>query len=124
MSKQRYIEINDNEKSIWSIERIWALAESLPVEELPIDEIKGPDEVTWFSMEGPMPTCREIAKHCQRINDADLSYPVILTSDYKVFDGMHRIAKKIMLGEESIQVRRFRENPPADEVIVLAVDQA
>lgn len=73
MSKQRYIEINDNEKSIWSIERIWALAESLPVEELPIDEIKGPDEVTWFSMEGPMPTCREIAKHCQRINNADLS---------------------------------------------------
>ncbi|HCG8553582.1 TPA: chromosome partitioning protein ParB [Vibrio parahaemolyticus] len=115
---------NDNVKSTWSIERIWKLAESLPVEEISIDDIKGPNEVTWFSDEGPQPTCREIAKHCQRINNADVSYPVILTSDYRVFDGMHRIAKQIMLGEETIKVRRFRENPEADEVIELSVEQA
>ncbi|EGQ7814855.1 chromosome partitioning protein ParB [Vibrio parahaemolyticus] len=123
MSTQRYVEINDNVKSTWSIERIWKLAESLPVEEISIDDIKGPNEVTWFSDEGPQPTCREIAKHCQRINNADVSYPVILTSDYRVFDGMHRIAKQIMLGEETIKVRRFRENPEADEVIELSVEQ-
>lgn len=53
MSTQRYIEINDNVKSTWSIERIWKLAESLPVEEISINDIKGPNEVTWFSDEGP-----------------------------------------------------------------------
>ncbi|MGP8305077.1 chromosome partitioning protein ParB [Vibrio sp. YIC-376] len=124
MSKQRYVEINDNVKSTWFIERIWQLAESLPVEELRVDQIKGPDEVTWFNLDGPLPTCREIAMHCKRINDADLAYPVILTSDYRVFDGMHRIAKRIMMGEETIQVRRFRQTPQADEVIVLEADQA
>lgn len=48
---------------------------------------------------------------------------MILTSDYRVFDGMHRIAKQIMLGEETIKVKRFRENPEADEVIELSVEQ-
>ncbi|WP_372378440.1 chromosome partitioning protein ParB [Vibrio natriegens] len=123
MSKQRYVEINDSVKSTWIIERIWQLAESLPIEEIPIDQINGPDEVTWFNVNGPLPTCREIALHCKRINEADLSYPVILTSDYRVFDGMHRIAKKIMMGEQTIQVRRFRQNPEADEVVDLELEQ-
>nr|WP_256009370.1 hypothetical protein [Vibrio parahaemolyticus] len=46
MSKQRYIEINDNVNFTWYIERIWKLAESLPVEEISIDDIKAPNEVT------------------------------------------------------------------------------
>lgn len=124
MSKQKYVEINDNVKSTWFIERIWQLSESLPVEEIPIAQINGPDEVTWFNLDGPLPTCREVAMHCQRINNADLSYPVILTSDYRVFDGMHRIAKKIMMGEQTILVRRFRQNPEADEVVMLEAEQA
>ncbi len=74
-------------------------------------------------MKGRQPAVKS-RKHCQRINNANVSYPVILTSDYRVFDGMHRIAKQIMLGEETIKVRRFRENPEADEVIELSVEQA
>ncbi|MCQ8200574.1 chromosome partitioning protein ParB, partial [Vibrio parahaemolyticus] len=66
----------------------------------------------------------EIAKHSQRINNDDVSYPVILTSDNRVFDGMNRIAKQIMLGEETIKVRRFRENTEADEVIEFSVEQS
>ncbi|CAE6901299.1 chromosome partitioning protein ParB [Vibrio alginolyticus] len=123
MSRQKYVEINDNVKSTWFIERIWQLSESLAVEEIPIAQIKGPDEVTWFNLDGPLPTCREVAMHCQLINNADLSYPVILTSDYRVFDGMHRIAKKIMMGEQTILVRRFRQNPQADEVVELEIEQ-
>ncbi len=122
MSKQKYVEINDNVKSTWFIERIWQLSESLPVEEIPIAQINGPDEVTWFNLDGPLPTCREVAMHCQRINNADISYPVILTSDYRVFDGMHQIAKKIMMGEQTVLVMRFRQNPQAYEVVELEID--
>lgn len=116
MSKQRYGEINDGVSSVWYVDRIWALAESLPVEEIAISDICGPDEVTWFSLEGPLPTCRNVAEHCKRILNADLSYPVILTEDFRVFDGMHRIAKCIMEGKNTIKVRRFLSNPEPDEV--------
>ncbi|MBE4618247.1 chromosome partitioning protein ParB [Vibrio navarrensis] len=116
MTTQRYVEINDGIQSVWMIERIWQLAETLPTEEIPIADICGPDEVTWFGDSGPGPTCRAIAEHCRRINNADLSYPVILTEDYRVFDGMHRIAKCIMQGKTTIAVKRFRKNPAPDQV--------
>ncbi|CCN33759.1 conserved hypothetical protein [Vibrio nigripulchritudo SO65] len=116
MAKQQYGEINDGVRSVWDIERIWTLAEALPTEEIAIDDICGPDEVTWFSLDGPLPTCRNIAKHCVRIINADLSYPVILTEDFRVFDGMHRIAKCIMEGRTTIQAKRFPTNPEPDQV--------
>lgn len=116
MTKQKYGEHGQGISKFWHIERIWRLAESLPIEDIPISEISGPDQVTWFSPDQP-PTCRAIAEHCKRINQADLSYPVILTEDFRVFDGMHRIAKSIMLGHDSIKARRFPVNPEPDEVI-------
>ena len=111
----RYGEATDGVQKYWSVERIWQLAESLPVEEIAIDDIQGPDEVTWFSFDGPHPTCRAIAEHCKRINEVDLSYPIILTEGYKVFDGMHRIARCIMEGKTHIQAKRFLKNPEPDE---------
>jgi len=118
MSKQRYGERHNNGRQLfWSVERLWSLAEALPVEDVAIDDIQGPDEVTWFSPDGPQPTCREIAAHCKRINQVDLSYPILLTEDFRVFDGMHRIARSIMEGKTHIKAKRFLKNPEPDERI-------
>lgn len=114
--RPKYGEHSQGVSRYWFIERIWQLAEALPSEEIPISQIQGPDQVTWFSEEH-LPTCRAIADHCRRINQADLSYPVILTEDYRVFDGMHRIAKCLMLGRETILAKRFSQNPEPDQVI-------
>jgi hypothetical protein len=44
------------------------------------------------------------ASHKQRIEDADLSYPIIVSSDnYDVMDGMHRLAKSIRNGAVGVQ---------------------
>lgn len=112
----RYGEHGNGVSRFWNIERIWQLAESLPEVEMPIDQIRGPDEVTWFGADH-LPTCRSIAQHCRRINDADLSYPVILTEDNRVFDGMHRIAKCIMLGHKTVRAKKFVTNPEPDQTL-------
>ncbi|MDF1660716.1 MAG: chromosome partitioning protein ParB [Planctomycetota bacterium] len=100
----------------WDVERIWKLAEDLPVEEISIEEMTGLDQVTWF---GPndRPTTRAIAMHAKRIMNCDLSYPVILTEDGRVFDGMHRVARQLIEGCEFIQVKRFPVNPEPDRTI-------
>jgi hypothetical protein len=100
--------------SVWDVERIWQLAEDLIEEEIDIDSIKGPDEVTWFSKEGGEPTVRNVAMHAKRIMECDLTYPPILTEDYCVFDGMHRIARHILDGRKTIKVKRFARNPKPD----------
>lgn len=115
MSKSRYGETDQFTQKYWYVERLWELSKDLPTLDIAIEDINGPDEVTWFSLEGPLPTCREVAKHCRRINEVDQSYPILLTQDFRVFDGMHRIARAIMDGKTHIKAKRFVQNPEPDE---------
>ena len=101
----------------WDVERLWALAEALPVITIPIEQITGVDKVTWFGPNHP-PTVRSVAMHAKRIQEWDLSYPPILTEDWRVFDGMHRIARMLLDGHETVRVKRFEVNPTPDRVIV------
>lgn len=55
--------------------------------------------------------------HARRIMEADLEYPVILSPDGLVMDGMHRLAKAWILGKTEILAVRFPAWPPADEVM-------
>lgn len=45
---------------------------------------------------------------------ADLTYPIILSSDGRVMDGMHRVARALLEGETSIRAVQFRQDPPPD----------
>ena len=115
---QHYTQINNGVKKVWNVERIWTLAENLPVIELSIDEIRGLDEVTWFSPD-LQPTVRSIVEHSKRILECDLSYPVILTENNCVFDGMHRLARHLYDGKKTIKVKKFQSNPEPDETEIL-----
>ena len=48
------------------------------------------------------------------IQQADLSYPIILSADGKVMDGMHRVAKAKLLNHLTIKAIRFEITPPAN----------
>lgn len=105
-------------RGIWYIDRFWKLAEGLPVEDLEIEKVRELDEVCWFSERwGKRPTCRAVIEHCQRILAADMSYPVILSPDGGVLDGIHRIAKAMAQGERTVKAVRIKEMPPPDEVL-------
>lgn len=114
--KSCYGEVREGIQRIWYVEKLWALGETLPITEVTISEIEGVDQVTWFHEGGPQPTCREITKHCRRILDADLSYPILLREDYRVLDGMHRIAKCLLEGRETIEAKILEPMPEPDEI--------
>lgn len=114
----KYAESDGKTKKIWHVDRLWKLAEDIEPVKIPIEDIVGVDAVTWFSEE-QRPTVRSVAQHAKRIYEADLSYPPLLTEDKKVFDGMHRIARHLLLGHSHLEVKIFPENPPPDEVVDL-----
>lgn len=99
----------------WWTDRLWSAAADLPVVSVPIDSIAEFDMDCWFHGKGP--TCRAVAEHARRINAADLSYPVILSADGGLMDGGHRIAKAYLLGERTIQARRFVTDPEPDWIV-------
>jgi hypothetical protein len=96
----------------WYIETIWSAAEGLPAEEVLVAHIQEVDEDCWFR--GGPATVRAVVDHTRRIVDADLTRPVILAADGQVLDGMHRIAKAILAGHDTISAQRLPEDPDPD----------
>jgi hypothetical protein len=115
---QTFANTTDGTKRIWYIERIWQIASSLPVKDMLLADISNLDEVSWFG-DSPdeSPTCRRIADHAKRIYEAEFNYPVILSSEGWVMDGMHRVCKAYLLGWQTVKVVQFTQNPVPDEVI-------
>lgn len=46
-----------------------------------------------------------INEHIKRIVNADLSYPILITPNFKVIDGLHRIFKARMLNHQKINAK-------------------
>jgi hypothetical protein len=80
-----------------------------------LSSIRELDESFW-SNEGPRMTCRQVVEHVRLMQDADLAFPVILSSDGGVMDGMHRICKALLAGQEHVEAVRFPQDPAPDYV--------
>ena len=50
------------------------------------------------------------------IDEADLSFPIILAANGEVMDGRHRIAKAALEGRATISAVQFDGDPPPDYV--------
>lgn len=83
---------------------------------MPISAIRELDEPYWSTGYDTPLTCRALIEHLSLIAQADLDFPIILSSDGRVMDGMHRVAKALMRGDQSIEAVRFAEDPAPDFV--------
>jgi hypothetical protein len=50
------------------------------------------------------------------IEEADLSFPIILSASGAVMDGMHRVAKAALQGRHVIEALQFDVDPEPDHV--------
>jgi hypothetical protein len=101
----------------WDQWHLIELAEHLPIIQVPLNSIRELDSYMWCG--GPRKvtaTVREIACHAPRIMAADLSYPIILSSDGSVMDGLHRVARAHALECSHISARQFVVDPEPDRL--------
>jgi hypothetical protein len=85
---------------------------------VPLSAIRELDEPHWAHERVRQLTCREITGHVRLILDCDLAFPIILSSDGRVMDGMHRICKALLQGLEDIEAVRFVTDPEPDYIDV------
>lgn len=57
------------------------------------------------------PTIKNFASHMDRINKADMQYPIILDDEGFICDGWHRLVKAIVSGDETIKAIRLTTMP-------------
>jgi len=96
----------------WDVKDLWNAAEGIEPVSMPVSYILNIEQFldshSWSA--GKM-SVREILDHAERIDNADLSYPILLTPDGCVADGCHRIVKAIKMGIESLPVIRLKKMP-------------
>jgi hypothetical protein len=113
---QKHSRLTTRGRYVWFTERLWQLAVNLPVKRVALDRIAEFDRDCWFGDTHP-PTCRAVAIHARKIYEADLSYPIILSSEGFLMDGGHRIAKAWLLGLKDICAVQFETDPEPDEML-------
>ena len=87
----------------WTVSRLIALSKDLPVFDMPICGL----DLTGTNV--AVADIVSLAEHAKRVQDADLSYPIILDYRGRLMDGYHRIAKALILCRTTIRTVRFTE---------------
>ena len=109
MRKQYHFWPGEQGLDAWDVDRLVRLSGGLPIEEVRLESIEEIDSVYWFT-DDLAPTVRAVVEHTRLIQEVDPSYPIILGSDGRVMDGMHRVARALLEGRSTIAAVRF-ENP-------------
>ncbi len=89
----------------WDVDRLIRLSRDLPVHDVAVEAIGEVDTAYWFD-ETSRPTVRAVVEHLRLTNEVDCSYPVILSVDGRVMDGMHRVARALLEGRETVPAGR------------------
>ena len=97
---------------IWDVHRLVKLSQNFKIQQIPVNDIQELNEAYWFPKS--VPTTQQIIEHLQLVNDADLSYPIILCASGRVMDGMHRVAKACISNQSHILAVQFEQTPKPD----------
>ncbi len=114
MRKQYHFRKSPNGLYAWDVHRLVELSKELPVESISLSEIQEIDENYWFRGQDDSPTCRAIVDHFRLMEETKLEFPIILCSDGRLMDGMHRVAKALLENCVFINAVRFHETPKPD----------
>lgn len=116
MRKQYHFWPSERGLLAWDVHRLIELSRELPRMQVPVESIAELDQVYWFDGEDERPTCRKVLQHLRLIEETDLAHPIILAADGRVMDGMHRVAKAVLEGRETIEAVKFNTDPEPDHV--------
>ena len=114
MRKQYYFRPSDRGLLAWDVDRLVTLTKRFPRIHVPLTAIRELDEPFWS--DDDTPTWRAAVKHVRLIQAADLNFAIILSSDGRVMDGMHRVAKAVLLGRATIEAVKFTDDPEPDYI--------
>jgi hypothetical protein len=89
---------------------------NLPIKAVSLSDICELDECFWYDLGGASPTCRNVVEHARLIQETDLQYPIILSKDGRVMDGMHRVCKALLEGRKTLKSVQFEEEIPPDHI--------
>ncbi len=79
----------------WDVDRLIVLSAAVPKQAVALDDLAEVDSDHRFD-HGYEPTVRSVVEHLRLVEEADLSYAIILDPEGRTMDGMHRVAQALL----------------------------
>lgn len=114
MRKQYHFQPSEKGFYAWDIDKLIEGSKDLNILETDISKIKVLDEDFWYIGKNDIPTVSSIVEHMKIINEVSLTYPIILSTDNSVMDGMHRVSKALLKGISKVRAVKFIKTPLPD----------
>lgn len=99
---------------VWDVHRLIRLSKAHAPQMMALTAFSELDEDWWYDHASDRPTPRALADHMRLVLAADLAYPVLLSADGRLMDGMHRLVKALVEGRSHVAAIRFPVTPPPD----------
>lgn len=122
MRRQYHFRDGSDGLRAWDVQRLLDRAKDLEPTAVDLASIAEIDESYWYAADDPPPTCRDVVEHSRLVVAADLSFPILLSPDGRLMDGMHRVAKAMLEGRSQIMAVRLPALPQPDHVGVDPAD--
>ncbi|MCU4369534.1 hypothetical protein [Acinetobacter courvalinii] len=116
MRRQYHFRQVGQDTYIWDVYHLVERTKTFVIKKVTLADIRELNEAYWFPDQ--FPTTQQIIEHFQLVQDADLSYPIILCAEGRVMDGMHRVAKASLLKHGDILAVQFEQTPEPDFINV------
>ena len=100
-------------KRQWDLKDIWEASKNLKVEQIKVSTLwDSRYKKAWcWQHEDEEINNLFFLHHMKRVLNSDLNYPIILSEENLIFDGVHRLMKAKHLGLEYIDCVRFSKDP-------------
>lgn len=115
MRRQYYFRHSGRDLLAWDVDHLIMRSRHFHRVKIPVSAIRELDHSFACEFDQAL-TWRDVINHLALIEAADLNYPIILSADGSVMDGMHRVAKAILLGQATIEAVQFIVDPEPDYV--------
>ena len=115
MRKQYYFQQSSRGLLAWDVDRLVALSRDFPVVQVPLTTIRELGEPFWSEFD-EAPSWQSMVEHIRLIDAADSRFPIILSSEGRVMDGMHRVVKALLGDRATIDAVQFTTDPEPDYI--------
>ncbi|MBN1971354.1 MAG: hypothetical protein JXR48_17805 [Candidatus Delongbacteria bacterium] len=118
MRKQYHLRPSGNKFNAWDVDRLIEMTKDFDVIEVDVLELLERNKFHWYQGDN-LPTVKSIFDHMKLVEECSLDYPIILSTEGIIMDGMHRVGKAYLQNIQTIKAVKFDYTPKPDFVNVL-----
>ena len=113
MRKQYHLVPTATAFHAWDVDKLITLTKDFEVMEVKVLDLLESNPFHWYQGDN-LPTSKSVFDHMILVNACSLEYPIILSAEGRIMDGMHRVGKAYINDHELIKAVKFEKTPDPD----------